>query len=201
MNVEVIPDEQRKEILHLSVDDHFFREIHTAIFGKHPKFSFQEENLPEQFFRKEFERSRFFVLKRLSQRSYSSFELRFQLQERLVSQETIERVIDDCHYLGYLDDKAWLEQFIRTQLLRKLGPMMIEAKLYQKRVPKSFYEPILANLVTHEDQEKAIKRLMNTRFRSKDLRDFKERQKVFGALMRKGFNPDLIKEILALWLN
>ena len=196
MKIEILPDDQERGVLHLSVDDEFYREIHTSVFGKRPKFSFHESDLSEQFAQKEFERSRFFVMKKLSQRSYSSFELHAQLKERLVSQVTIDRVIEECAHLGYVDDKAWLEQFIQMQLLRKSGPKMIEAKLYQKGVPKSFYEPVLVNLATHKDQKEAIERLIQTRFRSKNLSDFKERQKVFGALVRKGFDFEVVKEAI-----
>jgi regulatory protein len=135
-------------------------------------------------------------MKKLSQRSYSSFELNGQLKERLVSQATIDRVIEECVHLGYIDDKAWLEQFVQMQLLRKSGPKMIEAKLYQKGVPKAFYKPVLASHATHEDQKEAIERLIQTRFRSKDLSDFKDRQKVFGALVRKGFDFEVVKEAI-----
>lgn len=196
MNVEILPDDERKGVWHLSVQDDFHREIHSSIFGKRPKFSFYNGDLAEQFSQKEFERSRYFVLKRLSQRSYSSFELRKQLEDRLVSQQTIEKVIADCVHLGYLDDQAWLEQFVRSQMLRKTGPKMIEAKLYQKKVPKSFYEPVLSKLATNNEQKDAVQRLMRTRFRNKDLKDFKERQKVFGALVRKGYSFEIVKDVI-----
>jgi hypothetical protein len=61
MKIEILPDDQKRGVLHLSVDDEFYREIHTSVFGKRPKFSFHEGDLSEQFAQKEFERSRFFL--------------------------------------------------------------------------------------------------------------------------------------------
>lgn len=196
MNIEITPHEHCKGVLLLTVNEEFSREIHTSIFGRQPKFSFREGCLAEQFEQKEFERSQYFVLKRLAQRSYSSFELSRQLEERLVSYAVIERVIEECTRLGYLDDAAWLEGFIRGQKSKKLGPKMIEAKLYQKGVPKSFYEPILEMGMTESEQIEGIQKLLNTRFRSRDLSDFKERQKVTASLLRKGFDFALISKVL-----
>ncbi len=201
MKIEILPDEQRKGVLHLSVEDGFYREIHTAIFGKRPKLAFQEGDLSEQFSEVEYKRARFFVLKRLSQRNYSSFELCSQLKERLVSSGTINRVVEECRQLGYIDDDAWLEDFVRRQKLGKNGPKMIASKLYQKGVPQSFYEPVLRDSVSHEDQKEGIQRILQTRFRSKDLSDFNERQKVFGALVRKGYDFEIVKEIVDLSLS
>ena len=196
MSTCIIPDDQRKDVLHLSVGESFYREIHVSIFGKHPKIRFCEENAEEQFSAKEFERARYFVFKRLSQRGYSSFELRNQLQERLVSEQGVEQVLAECFRLGYLDDEVWIEQFIREQKLRKTGPKMIAAKLYKKKVPRSFFEPFLENLLTLEEQKEAIDRLLATRFRLRNLDDFKEKNKIFAALQRKGFTVEAIKQSL-----
>ena len=196
MKIEILSHEHRKGVLLLSVDEDFFREIHTSVFGRNPKFSFHSENISEQFAQKEFERAHYFILKRLSQRSYSSFELRRQLEDRLVSANTVEKVIDECTRLGYIDDRAWLEGYIRSQKFKKLGPKMIESKLYNKGIPKSFYESFLENCLTTEDQKKGIEKLLTSRFRSRDLNDFKEKQKVFSALIRKGYDFEIVKELL-----
>lgn len=201
MKIEITPHEHRKGVLLLTVDEEFFREIHTSIFGRRPQFSFHSEDVSEQFAQKEFERANFFVLRRLTQRSYSSFELRSQLVERLVSTATIDRVLDECVRLGYLDDVAWLESFIRGQKSKKIGPKMIESKLYQKGIPKSFYAQYLEKGMTDEEQMEGIEKLLNSRFRSKDLSDYKEKQKVIASLIRKGFDFELVSRIINKWLN
>lgn len=196
MKIEITPHEHRKGVLVLTVGEEFSKEIHTSIFGRKPKFSFHSEDVFMQFEQKEFERAQYFILRRLTQRSYSSFELRNQLSERLVSASTINKVMDECTRLGYLDDVAWLESFIRGQKAKKIGPKMIESKLYQKGVPKSFYEPILEKGLTEEEQLEGIERLLKTRFRSRDLSDFKEKQKVTASLIRKGFDFELVSKII-----
>jgi len=196
MKIEITPHDHLKGVLLLTVDEEFSKEIHTSIFGRRPKFKFHSGDVSEQFEQKEFERSQYFVLKRLTQRSYSSFELRAQLGERLVSSRNIERVIEECTRLGYLDDVAWLDSFIRSQKSKKLGPRMIEQKLYQKGVPKSFYEPILEKGMTDEAQIEGIQKLLNTRFRSRDLSDLKVKKKVIASLIRKGFDYELVSKVL-----
>ena len=197
MKIELYPHEFRKDVYHLSVNDVFFREIHVSIFGKRPKFSFfGDSNIEKQFFDKEVERAKLFVLRRLSKRSYSTYEIRKQLKERFVSDKAIDCVVSDCLRLGYLDDHQWVEQFIDAQKLKKIGPKSIAFKLIQKGVPESFFSSYLESRLSKEQQLSSIFRLIEVRYRSRDFDDYQKRQKVVAALARKGYSYDLIQEAI-----
>jgi regulatory protein len=196
MRVEILPSQEKRGVLLLSVEEEFYREIHTSIFGKHPKFAFIADDISAQFLKKEIERVKVFVLRRLSQRQYSSFELERQLKDRLVSEHTIHHVFEECRRLGYLDDKSWLENYIRSLMTAKAGPRMMVAKLRSKGVPQSFYGPVLDRLATRESQVEGVQKLLQTRYRSRDLTDYKEKQKVIAALLRKGFDFEIVQSCL-----
>lgn len=192
MKIEILPKDGYRGVFSVYIEEEFFTDIHASIFGKKPKLTFHLEDLHEQFFQQEYLKVKAFVLRRLSQRNYSSFELKKKLKECLVSTRSIEGVLDECRHLGYLDDQSWLEGYISTLQIKKMGPRAIMMKLQSKGVPEEAYLAILAKVVTPENQLERIVKLLETRYKTRDLTDYKEKQKVIASLLRKGFDFELI---------
>lgn len=191
MKLEVHPKEGRKEIFILSVDEEPWKEIHRSIFGKKPTIKFTIstlEDLQQRFQEYEYTRTKNYVYWRLSQKSYSSFELKILLSERLVSDDTAEQVISEIQQSGYINDNDWLSGFVRRQTASKHGPKAIEMKLKAKGVPEHLIAEFLGAAEDSDQQKEGIRRLLSTRYKSRDLTDYKERQKVIAALLRKGYH-------------
>lgn len=72
---------------------------------------------------------------------------------------------------------------------------MILSKLRQKGLSPQTLSHIEPSLSPTEEFN-AIQHLLETRYRSKDLKDRKTRQKVFAALMRKGFSYEQVSHAL-----
>jgi regulatory protein len=165
-----------KQILIVSLNGEPYAEAHTAIFGKNPKFKSVEE-----FREEEYRGAKRYALKRLSMQAMLSTALSDALRERLVSESVIEKVISECLESGYIDDKEWVDAFVRGQKRKRVGPEMIRMKLVQKGVDPSLMEEEV-------DESAQIRDLLESRFRNRNLRDYKEKQKVIAALMRKGYH-------------
>jgi len=172
-----------KEILIVSVDEEPYKEIHTSIFGFNPKFSSLEE-LAEH----EYQGAKRYALKRLAMQGTLSSKLRDLLEERLVSTEVIDKVIEDCQQSGYLNDADWVDAFVRCQKRKRIGPQMIRMKLREKGV-KTHVELDI-------NERTQIKALLESKYKNRDLKDYKERQKVIASLMRKGYTLSSILEEL-----
>ncbi len=196
MKIEVLPKDGCRGVFSVYIDDDFFKDIHFSIFGKRPKFVFHSGDLEEQFSQQEFLKAKAFVLRRLSQRNYSSFELKKALKERHVSPQSIDKVLDECRHLGYLDDQSWLEGYITTLQMKKMGPRAIMMKLQSKGVPEEAYSAVLSEIVTPDTQFERIAKLLETRYRSRDLTDYKEKQKVIASLLRKGFDFEVVNNCI-----
>lgn len=163
------------------IDGECWKEVHPTIFGKKPHFPpFKPDNLQEIFDAYETRRVKSYLLWLLSRQNYHSDQLKKTLREKLVQQKTIDEALDNLQKGGYLDDEAWLKSFIQTQK-KRVGLPLIRAKLKAKGIKVNMDE------FEFEDDADAIKYLLETRYRSKDLSDFKIRQKVIASLMRKGF--------------
>lgn len=133
-----------------------------------------------------------YVIKRLALRSFSTVELKNDLRKKKVSPELIGAVLEEFIHLGYLNDEAWLESFLAGSARKKRGPQAIAQKLYQKGYSQSQIEAIVSGL----DQKEPLAKLMATKYRNRNLGDYKERQKVVASLCRKGFALDEILQAL-----
>lgn len=193
MQIELQRKNQQQFII--TIDGDPWQEIHKHIFGR--KFSLPDTSIPfsewETKFRKmEYTGAFQYALRRLSKYSECSTGLQKKLEMKSVCQETIEKVITECQRLGFLNDQAWIESFIRRQLNQNKGPQSILQKLYQKGIPQNIAKEALAQFDNEEEEQRRIKDLLTTRYKKRNLSDFKERQKVIASLIRKGFSLETI---------
>lgn len=181
----------RWEIL---VDGEKWREVHRSIFGKKPLFPSisQETDLQQIFDEYEYRRVKGYVLWRLSTQPYHSEQLKKMLSDRCVQSHTIYRVIQEYSEIGCLDDENWVSTFIRSHLKRYSLPLILR-KLRAKGLSEETVRSIASQWKNPESELETIQQLLCTRYRSKDLSDYKTRQKVIASLARKGFGFDQIQ--------
>ncbi len=193
MNIEIIPKQGQKEILSIQINGEVWKNIHTSIFGKKPCFPSPSSELQwQQAFEKiEYERVKNYTLRRLSAQHYHSGQLIKLLKERLVTGSVIEKIISECRAKGYLNDRDWINSFIRSQR-KRFGLAAIWRKLQSKGVSREEIHLIQEEHASPEEELINIKHLLKTRYRSKNLNLLKDRQKIIASLMRKGFALELI---------
>lgn len=199
MKLEWEAKEGRRGVLTLYIDGEAWKEIHTSVFGRQPTLNTEyasQSDLEEYFEKAEYRAATVFVLKRLSIKAYLASELQNKLVEHYVSEATAERVIQECRRLGYLNDEEWLNGFVQRQIARKLGPMAILMKLRAKGVSQEKAEELVGALDNEDGRKERIMNLLTTRYRNRDLSDFKSREKVIASLIRKGFSFSDVKEAI-----
>lgn len=146
----------------------------------------------------EYRRALEFAVRSLSAKSQHSQELKKKLYDRGMSSSVVEQVLSELERLGYLNDDEWLDFFVRSQTARRMGPGAIEQKLRMKSIPFEECRNALSRYQSDEVQEEAIRELLKTKYRSKDMKDLKERQQVISGLARRGFCWELIQRVLFL---
>jgi len=135
--------------------------------------------------------------KRLAARSHHSVELSALLKKRGFAEGVVEEVLNECQKFGYLNDPEWVEMAVRKEAERKKGPQAILQKLVSKGIPREEVEQALEVSDSSEAQKQRMFKLLETRYRNRNLEDFREREKVIAAFSRLGYNFDLIREVLA----
>ena len=198
MKVSFVPKEGRRERWQIIVDGEEWREVHRTIFGAKPVFPplSQDSDFQAIFDGYEHRRVKNYVLWRLSKQSYHSEQMSKMLRERLVQERTIDSVLKELQESGYLDDEAWLKAFVRSQQ-KRYGLPIILSKLRMKGLSVGTLQHLSEDRGNPEGELEAIRHLLQTRYRLKDLTDYKIRQKVFASLVRKGFSFDQVKAAIA----
>lgn len=135
--------------------------------------------------------------------NYLSYELRTEkeIKDYLYKKEyttpTIMDVLDRLKELNYLDDAAYAQSFINTQLrMSANGPKIIEQKMFKKGVP----DLIIKEKMSEIDQDVLLENA--TDFAQKQLRktnhgSFKQQMiKLKQSLYSKGYNGDIANQAI-----
>lgn len=121
------------------------------------------------------------VLRLLSLKSYSTYELRKKLIRRGFESHDIEPVLEKFQKLGFINDQELSERRQEAYKRRGYGPHRISGKFKQQGLKPSSYTP--------EEQKEIILRLIKTPIYAR-----KDRNKKIAALQRRGFDLEIIFE-------
>ena len=133
--------------------------------------------------------------RQLNRRDRTVFELRRHLEGKDVPDATIDDVLGELAAEGYLDDARYAARFAEDKrLLESWGAERIERRLLAAGVSR---DVVRATRAAHgaEDERAAAAALLARRFPG-PLDDARAVQRVFGVLVRKGFDPDLAGDVI-----
>lgn len=137
----------------------------------------------------------------LSRRAYGQVELTRRLAGSGFEAESIDPAIARCKELGYLDDRAFAESRARVRFGRGYGAGRVRAELRFLGIDAEMIESALeAWQAQSETNPKACAlRVLEKRFGPLDggWLDFKERQRYYGFLARRGFEFEVIDAVLS----
>lgn len=187
---------EKQSVLIVFCDGVPWRDLHVSIFGRKPSFPrcHSIEEFTELFTAFEHSQVKNYALRRLSMQAMLSAALAKALKERLVPERVIEGVIKELIELRFLNDEEWTASFVRSQAARKMGPRAIAQKLFHKGVKGKELEKALEHSWGMDEQKSLIRGLLQKKYAKRNLEDYKERQKVVAALVRKGFEFSAILE-------
>ena len=146
------------------------------------------------------ERSYPFALERavslLAVRARTERELRDALHQCAYSEAVIDRVIARMNEAGYIDDADFASQWAASRTGKGLGTRRIVMELRQKGVDAEQIEQALSQIDEKERMESAL-RAAQKAARGRELSSPADRQKVFAALMRRGYDSASAKKAIA----
>lgn len=131
----------------------------------------------------------------LSLRPHSEKELEKKLREKGFPAVVIKETLEKLHDLKYLNDASFADQWARNLAVNKLwGNKKIIASLREKGLTAEFMELSIEKAREELPEEAALEILIKKKAakRKSSALDFKEKQKIFQALMGRGFPPGLI---------
>lgn len=117
------------------------------------------------------------------------------LQRRLVQKgenpDQARQAVEWMTELHLLDDRQTAQQIVQRCVQKGYGLARAKQALYEKRIPKEYWQEVLAE---YPDQLDAIESYLRNHL--KDAKDPKQLRKVIDALVRKGHNYSRIKQAL-----
>ena len=138
----------------------------------------------------------------LQKRPYTERKLREKLEEGYYTEDIIEDAIGYVKSFHYIDDYEYACQYIfyhkesesRKKIEEKLMIKGIKRDILQKAFTDSYFDEKEAIEI---EMEQAKKLLQKKRYDHKNT-DWKEKQKIYGFLVRKGISTSVIKKALEL---
>lgn len=129
----------------------------------------------------------------LGRRDYSIKELKKKFKDKEYDESDVEEVLDYLIKNEYHSEERFTRSFINQKINAKIGFSKIKSLLiFDKGVDKDLVENIMCEFESNDLEN--IKKLIDVKYRNKDLKDFKEKNKAFRFLVSKGFSFDDINK-------
>ena len=134
----------------------------------------------------------------LTHREHSKYELKRKLQQRGFASEVIDTVVLECERLDYIDDKRTARVYISQLKRKRFGKRHIRMALKKKRLYGAAAEDILienySKIEERKNAGKLLEKKKKTFNREEDLK--KRRDKIYRFLYSRGFNKDIIADLI-----
>lgn len=139
----------------------------------------------------------------LSYRARSKQEIIDYLKKKDFKQKTIKKTIAKLAKYNYINDKQFVRSWILSRKSKGKGPRFIYSELIKKGFDASEIEKMIETCYNQSSQietclEVAKKYLKKNNF---NLKNYQNKQKLFRFLGQRGFDYDIIKEVLRKYKN
>jgi len=180
------------------LDGQFFCGVNDGVAAKfYLKIGMEidEDELKNLLREEELSKAKNYVYRILARRMYTNKEIRDKLVERGYLDKVIEDVIATLERYGYLNDKTYAEEWIRSRMRSKpKGKIAIRQELARKGVERSIIEDALSQEFDESREKDMVLELARRKVRScKRDEPVAVRRKLYGFLLRRGFNYETVK--------
>lgn len=122
-------------------------------------------------------------------------QLRRKLLQGGCPEDVAEEAINYVKSFGYINDEAYIRSFIESRKDKK-SRREIYALLGQKGVKGEAVDRILSEIYEAHSDKEAIRELLRKKRYDPETADDRERQKIYGYLVRKGFRYEDIRQVI-----
>ncbi|MDP2927870.1 MAG: regulatory protein RecX [Candidatus Omnitrophota bacterium] len=143
------------------------------------------------------ERARAYAFLLLKFRLRSENELKARLKQKGFSEELSQDTVNFLKDKEFIDDCVFARGWVASRLRRPFGLRKIRQELVGKGLDKEIIENSLSQVKEHYNESQIVSQLAQQRFsKLKGIEPFKAKARVYGYLMRRGFSPDVIGEVI-----
>jgi regulatory protein len=190
-----------KKRYNIFLDDEFFCGLYEDTilkFGLASKDEISEAKMEEIRDFDEYIFGKKIAFDSLAYRIRTVAEIRQKLRAKKVSEPGIEKVLTHLAELGLTSDEEFARQLANEKIKRKgIGRKLIMQKFFEKGISKSTGEEVLEKIFSEVDEKQIALdnfRKYYPKIKQKDIGERK--RKTFDHLARKGFDFEVINEII-----
>lgn len=139
-----------------------------------------------------------YCFKILSLKAYTEFEIQQKIKGRFkdIKTETVDEILVKLKELKYVNDAQFAEDYInyRTTISPR-GKFLLKQELYKKGIAEEYIQSALDKI--NLDEVTLAKQLFE--HKTKALQSFepkKRKEKMMRFLLSRGFNYDVIKQVI-----
>jgi len=143
------------------------------------------------------EKAREYAFLLLKFRLRSEKELAQRLRQKGFSEELSRETVNFLKDRDFINDRIFAKGWVSSRLKRPFGLRRIKQELMQKGLDKETIVETLAQAKVGYDEISIVRLLAEQKFsKLKGIEPLKARQRVYAYLMRRGFSPDIISNII-----
>lgn len=122
-------------------------------------------------------------------------QLRQKLRQNGYPEDVTDEAIAYVKSFGYINDEAYIRNFVESRKDKK-SRKELYALLSQKGVKGESVDRILDEIYEEHSDRKAIYEILRKKRWNPENADDKEKQKMYGYLVRKGFRYEDIRQVI-----
>lgn len=167
-------------------------------FGLRKNDELTEQKIDEIKNYDEFDYAKKYSFDLLSRSPKSEKEIRTKLKQKKITDSNIIKVINALKELKFLDDVNYAKLFVESKLRNNpAGKVVIKNKLREKGIGKELIEESIENFYDDAVEEKKAESILLKYMKKKTGDDYYTlKRKCFQHLVSKGFDFDLVNELL-----
>lgn len=150
----------------------------------------------ENSFEKQLEKAKDYAYSLLSHRMYTKKEIINKLKRKGFTEDVLNSVITAIEHYGYIDDKRFAEEWIRSRR-HKEGSLSLRYGLLSRGIEREIVDEALAQ---SEDGQDEIDIALNLAYRRMGLYKGDDprsiMRKIYNFLMRRGFSSETAYKVV-----
>lgn len=172
-------------------------------FGLRVNDELEEKRLKEILEYEEYLKAQRVAYKYLSYKNRTSKELIHRLKKSQISPSIIDKVLVSLTKQGLIDDKNYTKIFIENKKsVKPIGTKLIKRKLKEKGIDDKIINEHLSKIYPETEEAIAAKQVLLKYLKTlKEVNTHKKKQKCFRYLSSKGFDTEIIMDLLREYFN
>lgn len=143
------------------------------------------------------ENARAYAFLLLKFRLRSEEELKTRLKQKGFSETLSQDTVNFLKDKEFIDDRVFARGWVSTRLKRPFGLRKIKQELIQKGLDPEIIDNSLSKVKEDYNESQIVSQLAEQRFsKLKNIEPMKAKARVYGYLVRRGFSPDVVNEIV-----